>query len=324
MKACVPSSIIDPNMSFQRCLEDSEWMALVSVLPVPIWSSVRVLRGYSHFFVVCHSAFAAPPPLCRSHTRKLPSPTMDSSNTNTIMLIYTTYTTLLLHRLLRRGCSSMKTWLTLFSTVPIILHSISITVHPPECPDLSTSRRRRFARWRAITIFQTLRNTLLAVHMCAFTDSQGVASVGLGGGAARYGLFRHGQLGRWLGCHHSGLTDGYDLRNLVFIKWGWSWLRLCACPQVVSLVQLLSDPYYRTFDGFRLLVEKEWLSFGHRFSHRGAQTLGSQSSGFTPVFLQFLDCVHQVRLHLQLRFAGAFTWLLFYVLLHCNSIMNST
>ncbi|CAH8324313.1 unnamed protein product [Eruca vesicaria subsp. sativa] len=102
--------------------------------------------------------------------------------------------------------------------------------------------------------------------------------------------------------------------------------------QLVSLACLLLDPYYRTFAGFQALIEKDWLAFGHPFSDRigmpnvsgsGSfelpiqsssassfpsspvrQTSGSaatQSPGsshglnnYSPIFLQWVDCVSQL------------------------------
>lgn len=65
--------------------------------------------------------------------------------------------------------------------------------------------------------------------------------------------------------------------------------------QLSSLAQIFLDPYFRTTVGFQVLIEKEWLSFGHKFSTRcGHGDKNHQDSQRAPIFLQFIDCVWQL------------------------------
>ncbi|CDK24516.1 unnamed protein product [Kuraishia capsulata CBS 1993] len=132
----------------------------------------------------------------------------------------------------------------------------------------------------------------------------------------------------WL-KHISNMLSGVDVlvklihlnasHLLIHCSDGWD-----RTSQICSLVQLCIDPYYRTIDGFCVLVEKDWLSFGHRFNERSGhlqsetkfvnnsdfsssnqaqQAIKSVSNHFkhkkhvkytSPVFHQFLDCIYQI------------------------------
>ena len=45
--------------------------------------------------------------------------------------------------------------------------------------------------------------------------------------------------------------------------------------QTCALSQVMLDPYYRTIQGIQALIEKDWLSFGHKFNDRCGHLLGS-------------------------------------------------
>uniref|UniRef100_A0A8C9TYT2 Myotubularin related protein 6 n=1 Tax=Scleropages formosus TaxID=113540 RepID=A0A8C9TYT2_SCLFO len=87
--------------------------------------------------------------------------------------------------------------------------------------------------------------------------------------------------------------------------------------QVCSLGALLMDPYYRTLKGFMVLIEKDWISFGHKFADRCDQLDGDPKE-VSPIFTQFLDCVWQ----LSEQFPQAFQfseWFLIQIHEHVHS-----
>jgi len=65
--------------------------------------------------------------------------------------------------------------------------------------------------------------------------------------------------------------------------------------QEISLVMVMMDPYYRTMEGFAVLIQKEWLSPGHLWKTRNLVGFYSpKSSQYSPIFFQFVEALYQL------------------------------
>jgi hypothetical protein len=181
-----------------------------------------------------------------------------------------------------------------------------------------------------------MRNSLKVIAE-AITEAESSPS-----GTLDRGLLRKSN---WL-KHISTLLDGalVIVKNIhlnashVLIHCSDGWDRTS---QLSAMAQICLDPYYRTFDGFKVLVEKDWLAFGHKFldrsGHLSSEKLftvtdtpdddtddeggGAQKAAqalfawgqkqfasshhlkeISPVFHQFLECVWQVQRQFPERF----------------------
>ncbi len=102
------------------------------------------------------------------------------------------------------------------------------------------------------------------------------------------------------------VSDGNNV--LIHCSDGWD-----RTPQLVTISQVLLDPYFRTFMGFAVLIEKDFLSFGHQFAKRSGITpkKNEGENERSPIFLQFLDCIYQLLIQFPTEFEFNPDYLLF-------------
>eukprot|EP01127_Copromyxa_protea_P001965 TRINITY_DN11865_c0_g1_i1.p1 TRINITY_DN11865_c0_g1~~TRINITY_DN11865_c0_g1_i1.p1 ORF type:complete len:584 (-),score=49.41 TRINITY_DN11865_c0_g1_i1:28-1545(-) len=92
-----------------------------------------------------------------------------------------------------------------------------------------------------------------------------------------------------LGAHEiAKIIEKKNSSVLIHCSDGWD-----RTAQLSSLSQILLDPYYRTIKGFVVLIEKEWVSFGHKFQDRIGHFPGKKAEQ-SPIFLQWLDAIWQI------------------------------
>ena len=108
-----------------------------------------------------------------------------------------------------------------------------------------------------------------------------------------------------------------NINVLVHCSDGWD-----RTAQVCSLVQIILDPYFRTIEGFAVLIEKDWVSFGHKFASRNGCEISNgkiKKKERSPIFIQFLHAVYQI----TIQYPTAFEFNSYFLLFLCDEIYSN-
>ena len=78
---------------------------------------------------------------------------------------------------------------------------------------------------------------------------------------------------------------------------------------LASLAMILLTDEFRTREGFEQVVLRNWVSLGYPFSLHHTLTISPAGAALCPVFLLFLDCVHQLAAQFPAHFAFSSAYL---------------
>ncbi|MCQ2818407.1 MAG: hypothetical protein MJ252_14160 [archaeon] len=109
------------------------------------------------------------------------------------------------------------------------------------------------------------------------------------------------------------VRDGLSV--LIHCSDGWD-----RASQMTAFTQVFIDPYFRTMEGYMVLIEKDFLSFGHQFKARNGyyDPKTANENQVSPVFLQYLDATSQVLVQYPIYFEFNMKFLVF-IANHINS-----
>ena len=104
----------------------------------------------------------------------------------------------------------------------------------------------------------------------------------------------------------SAVKSGFSV--LVHCSDGWD-----RASQVTAFSQLLIDPFYRTIKGYMILIEKDFLSFGHQFRYRNGYFSKEEvnENQESPILLQYLDATQQLLVQYPMYFEFNMKFLVF-------------